>query len=89
MADVAFSKPRRASCQQRTYGVGLMASNVRMKNETVEATDVYAGGQPDSEPRLGVRIIQDVPLTELPERIAAYLRETDGLRLQAAVVATG
>ena len=33
-------------------------------------------GQPGAEPRLGTRIMQDVPLTELPERIAAYLRET-------------
>ena len=64
-------------CGQHQIGdLGFMASNVRIKNETVEATDVYAGGQPGSDPRLGTRIMQDVPLTELPERIAAYLRET-------------
>lgn len=73
-------------CGQHQIGdLGFMASQVRIKNETVAATDVYAGGEPGAEPKLGTRIMQDVPLTELPERIAAYLREMDSRRLGEAV----
>jgi ferredoxin-nitrite reductase len=73
-------------CGQHQIGdLGFMASQVRIKNETVDATDVYVGGEPGAEPKLGTRIMQDVPLTELPSRIAAYLRETDVARLGDAV----
>jgi ferredoxin-nitrite reductase len=73
-------------CGQHQIGdLGFMASQVRIKNETVAATDVYVGGEPGAEPKLGTRIMQDVPLTELPERIAAYLRETDVARPREAV----
>jgi ferredoxin-nitrite reductase len=65
-------------CGQHQIGdLGFMASQVRIKNEMVAATDVYAGGEPGPEPKMGARVMQDVPLTELPKRIAAYLRQRE------------
>ena len=75
-------------CGQHQIGdFGFMASKVRVGNQTVDATDVYVGGQPGADPVLGTRIMQDVPLPELPERIAAYLRELDASRELEAIPA--
>jgi ferredoxin-nitrite reductase len=62
-------------CGQHYIGdIGLMASRTQVGDAIVEAVDVYIGGRPGLEPRLADRVITDVPVAELPRRVAAYLK---------------
>jgi len=73
-------------CGQHQIGdLGFQAARVRIGDEIVDATDVFVGGQPGRSPRLATRVLEGVPLSELPERVAEYLRRSNDEQLREAV----
>jgi ferredoxin-nitrite reductase len=74
-------------CGQHQIGdIGLLACRIRVKDEFVDAADVFVGGQPGLDPRLATKVLEGVPLTELPERVAHYLREQEAARTRVAIL---
>ncbi|HEX5369730.1 MAG TPA: ferredoxin--nitrite reductase [Dehalococcoidia bacterium] len=59
--------------QHGVADIGLLASRVRIGDEIVDAADVYLGGSPGPQPRLGERVLEGVPLGELPSRLLSLL----------------
>jgi ferredoxin-nitrite reductase len=61
-------------CGQHYIGdIGFMATRAQIGDEIVEAVDVFIGGKPGSDPRLATRVLSEVPVSELPRRVAEYL----------------
>ena len=57
--------------------VGFQAARVRVDGEIVDAADVFIGGRLGKDARLATKVLDAVPLTELPQRLQALLaRET-------------
>ena len=52
--------------------IGFEGTKVRVNNQVVEAVDVWVGGRSGPEPRPGQRIMENVPLSDLPE-VLEYL----------------
>ncbi len=52
--------------------IGFEGTKVRVNNKVVEAVDVWVGGRSGPEPRPGQRIMENVPLSDLPE-VLEYL----------------
>ncbi len=73
--------------QHRIADVGFQAARVRVDGETVDAADVYVGGQLGKEPRLATKVLEGVPLTELPDRLKPFLEgaSRDGAAKPGAV----
>ena len=67
--------------------IGFQAQRVRIGAEIVDAADVFVGGRLGSEPRLATKVMDSVPLSELPERLAAYLQSNEPARRPAEVMA--
>jgi ferredoxin-nitrite reductase len=47
--------------------IGFEGTKVRVKDKVVEAVDVWVGGRGGPDPRPGQRILENVPLSDLPE----------------------
>ena len=70
-------------CGQHYIGdIGFMATRAQVGDDIVEAVDVYIGGRPGVEPRLANRVLTDIPVAELPQRVAAYLKGDGGSALR-------
>jgi ferredoxin-nitrite reductase len=65
--------------QHRIADVGLLAARVRIDDEIVDAVDVYLGGRPGPEPRLATKVLEGVPITDLPQRLASLLPAGDSV----------
>ncbi len=67
--------------QHHIADIGFQAARVRVNGQIVDAADVYVGGRLGKRPRLAAKVLDAVPLTELPERlrpiIAELLRERE------------
>jgi ferredoxin-nitrite reductase len=63
------------ACGQHHIGdIGFLGSRIRIGgDEIVEAADVFIGGKPGADPRLAEKVLENVPLTELPQRLRALL----------------
>lgn len=55
--------------QHRIADIGLLATKVRIDGIIVDSADVFLGGRLGKEPRLAERVLENVPLTELPARL--------------------
>jgi ferredoxin-nitrite reductase len=53
--------------------VGLQATKTVRDGRTVDAVDVFLGGRLGIDARLAEPVLEAVPLTELPERLAGVL----------------
>ncbi len=53
--------------------IGLQASRVRIGDEIVDAADVFFGGRLGKDAHLATKVMDAVPLSELPERLAPYI----------------
>jgi ferredoxin-nitrite reductase len=53
--------------------IGLQASRVRIGDEIVDAADVFVGGRLGKHASLATKVMDAVPLTELPQRLAPYI----------------
>jgi ferredoxin-nitrite reductase len=64
------------ACGQHHIGdIGFQGARVRVGDEVVEAADIFLGGKLAEEPRLAEKVLDSVPLTELPARLAQLLSE--------------
>jgi ferredoxin-nitrite reductase len=76
------------ACGQHHIGdVGLQAARVRIGDEIVDAADVFIGGRTGVSPQLGQKMLDAVPLTELPARLAALLQDSELIDLRRSVEA--
>ena len=46
--------------------IGLLGKRVKVDGEVVEAVDVYVGGRSGPNPKIAVKILEDVPCDRLP-----------------------
>jgi ferredoxin-nitrite reductase len=70
------------ACGQHHIGdIGLQAARVRVGDTIVDAADVFIGGKPGLVPQLGTKVLDNVPLTELPHRLATLVTSTEGVAL--------
>jgi ferredoxin-nitrite reductase len=63
--------------QHHIADLGFQAARVRIGDQVVDAADVYLGGRLGREPRLAVRVLEGVPVSELRERLEPLLRGLD------------
>jgi len=60
--------------QHRAADIGLQAQRVAISDDTiVDAADVFVGGRLGKDARLATRVLEAVPLTELPLRLMELL----------------
>ncbi len=55
--------------------IGLLGKRIKHKGETVDAVDVYMGGKAGKNPRLALKVLENIPCDELPqvlEQIVPY-----------------
>jgi NAD(P)H-nitrite reductase large subunit len=66
-----------AGCGSHTAAdIGLLGKNIRVGAQVIDAVDVFIGGKSGPNARPGSRILEDVPVDELPqvlERMIPYL----------------
>jgi ferredoxin-nitrite reductase len=63
-------------CGQHHIGdIGLQAAQLRRGTELIDAVDVYLGGRVGPEGALGTKVLEAVPLDELPARVAELLKD--------------
>lgn len=68
-------------CGQHYIGdIGLLASHNQVGEQVMPVVDVFLGGKLGGDPRVARRALTNVPLEELPQRLAEYLRR-DSSRL--------
>jgi NAD(P)H-dependent nitrite reductase large subunit len=70
--------------------IGLLGKNIRIGSEIVEAVDVFVGGRAGPNPKVGIKLLEDVPCDELPgvlERLIPYASGKRPARAAAAVPA--
>ena len=53
--------------------VGLLGKKIKVKGEVVEAVDVFVGGQSGPDPKLAIKLLEDVPCDALPEVLSGIL----------------
>jgi len=64
-----------ASCgNHHTADVGLQGCKVKVDGKIVDGVHVFVGGRGGSEPRTGLRILEDVPCDELPAVLERLVR---------------
>jgi NAD(P)H-dependent nitrite reductase large subunit len=70
--------------------IGLMGKNVRVNGQLIEAVDVFVGGRAGPNARAGVKMLEDVPCTELPTVLEALIPYVTGKRAHSAsTIASG
>ena len=64
-----------ASCgNHHTADVGLQGCKVKVDGKIVDGVHVSVGGRGGADPRVGTRILEDVPCDALPEALDRLLR---------------
>ena len=53
--------------------IGLLGKNVRVGDELVDAVDVFVGGRMGPNPKAGLKVLEDVPCTDLPQVLEGIL----------------
>ena len=73
-----------AGCGNHTGAdIGLLGKNVKVGDEIVDAVDVFVGGQSGPNAKAGIRILEDVPCSDLPrvlEQVIPYVSNKRGAR---------
>jgi ferredoxin-nitrite reductase len=69
--------------------IGLLGKNVRVDGEVVEAVDVFVGGRSGPNAKAGIKVLEDIPCTELPEVLERLIPYLSGKRAAAQMAATG
>lgn len=63
-----------ASCGNHLVAdVGLLGKKVKVEGKVVEAVDIYVGGRSGPDPKLAVKILEDVPCDKLPAVLEGLL----------------
>src|SRR5207237_1298378 len=64
-----------ASCgNHHTADIGLQGCKVRVDGKVVDGVHVFVGGRGGSDPRVGARIMEDMPCDELPQVLERLVR---------------
>jgi ferredoxin-nitrite reductase len=64
-----------ASCgNHHTADIGLQGCKVKVDGKIVDGVHVFVGGRGGTEPRAGVRILDDLPCDELPAVLDRLVR---------------
>jgi ferredoxin-nitrite reductase len=64
-----------ASCgNHHTADVGLQGCKVKVDGKIVDGVHVFVGGRGGTDPRVGLRILEDVPVDALPEVLDRLVR---------------
>jgi ferredoxin-nitrite reductase len=64
-----------ASCgNHHTADVGLQGCKVKVDGKIVDGVHVFVGGRGGAEPKIGARILEDVPCDELPQVLERLVR---------------
>jgi ferredoxin-nitrite reductase len=72
------------ACGQHRIGdIGFQGARVRIGDEIVDAVDVYAGGKLGAESQLAEKVLDNVPLTELPQRLRELILDRDILPVRS------
>jgi ferredoxin-nitrite reductase len=53
--------------------IGLLGKNIRVGDELVDAVDVFVGGRMGPHPKAGLKVLEDVPCTDLPQVLEGIL----------------
>jgi ferredoxin-nitrite reductase len=53
--------------------VGLLGKKIKVKGEVVEALDVFVGGRSGPNPKMAIKLLEDVPCAILPEVLSGIL----------------
>ncbi len=53
--------------------VGLLGKKIKIKGEVVEAVDVFVGGRSGLNPKMAIKLLEDVPCEILPEVLSGIL----------------
>ena len=53
--------------------IGLLGKNIRVGEELVDAVDVFVGGRMGPNPKPGVKVLEDVPCSDLPRVLEGIL----------------
>ena len=53
--------------------IGLLGKNIRVGDELVDAVDVFVGGRMGPSPKPGVKVLEDVPCSDLPRVLEGIL----------------
>jgi NAD(P)H-nitrite reductase large subunit len=53
--------------------IGLLGKNIRVGNELVDAVDVFVGGRMGPNPKAGLKVLEDVPCSDLPQVLEGIL----------------
>jgi ferredoxin-nitrite reductase len=61
--------------------IGLLGKNVRIDGETVDAVDVFVGGKAGPSAKAGVKVLEDVPCSDLPRVLEQVIPYLTGRRL--------
>lgn len=63
-----------ASCGNHLVAdVGLLGKKARIDGKVVEAVDIYVGGRSGPDPKLAIKIMEDVPCDKLPAVLEGLL----------------
>lgn len=63
-----------ASCGNHLVAdVGLLGKKVRIDGKVVEAVDIYVGGRSGRDPKLAIKLMEDVPCDKLPAVLEGLL----------------
>jgi ferredoxin-nitrite reductase len=63
--------------QHRIADIGFLATKVRIDGVIVDSADVYLGGRLGKDARLAERVLENVPVAELPARVKQLLEKCD------------
>ena len=64
-----------ASCgNHHTADIGLQGCKVKVDGKIVDGVHVFVGGRGGTEPRAGLRVLEDVPCDELPQVLERLVR---------------
>ncbi|HLF78808.1 MAG TPA: ferredoxin--nitrite reductase [Dehalococcoidia bacterium] len=53
--------------------IGFQATRVRIGDQIVDAADVFLGGKLGKNPALATRVLENVPISELPDRLVSLI----------------
>jgi ferredoxin-nitrite reductase len=53
--------------------IGLLGKNIRVGDELVDAVDIFVGGRMGPNPKPGVKVLEDVPCSDLPRVLEGIL----------------
>jgi NAD(P)H-nitrite reductase large subunit len=53
--------------------IGLLGKNIRVGGELVDAVDVFVGGRMGPNPKAGLKVLEDVPCSDLPQVLEGIL----------------